>query len=272
MEELTGSYFKLLSFSLARYFIIAGIFFLLFYIFKPQKYFNARIQSRIAKNKDFFHEVWHSVQTTLVLSAIGIFAMFLSANGYTKVYHELTQADWWYIPLSLVLSLIIHDTYFYWMHRTLHHPLLFKTTHLVHHKSVAPSPWAAYSFHFLEAIAEGMVLLIIVFILPVHKITIGLFILIGFIINVYGHLGYEIAPRWLRTTVLFQVFNSSVYHNMHHSKFKGNYGLYFRFWDRLMKTEHPDYVKEYDAIQAKRFDETAETAHPAAALKLSASK
>jgi len=40
---------------------------------------------------------------------------------------------------------------------------------------------------------------------------------------------------------------------MHHSKFKGNYGLYFRIWDRLMKTEHPDYVKDYDRIQERRF-------------------
>jgi sterol desaturase/sphingolipid hydroxylase (fatty acid hydroxylase superfamily) len=40
---------------------------------------------------------------------------------------------------------------------------------------------------------------------------------------------------------------------MHHSKFIGNYGLYFRFWDRLMKTERPDYIKEYDKIQKIRF-------------------
>ncbi|MHA4894836.1 sterol desaturase family protein [Pedobacter sp. PWIIR3] len=47
--------------------------------------------------------------------------------------------------------------------------------------------------------------------------------------------------------------NTSIHHNLHHSKFKGNYGLYFRFWDRLMGTENPNYVKEYDRIQNQRF-------------------
>ena len=49
------------------------------------------------------------------------------------------------------------------------------------------------------------------------------------------------------------MINTSVYHNLHHSKFKGNYSLYFRWWDKLMKTENPDYVKEYDRIQEQRF-------------------
>ncbi|MEI7983754.1 MAG: sterol desaturase, partial [Bacteroidota bacterium] len=28
------------------------------------------------------------------------------------------------------------------MHRLIHHPLLFKRVHLVHHQSTNPSPWA----------------------------------------------------------------------------------------------------------------------------------
>ncbi|MFA6249390.1 MAG: sterol desaturase family protein, partial [Mucilaginibacter sp.] len=107
-----------------------------------------------------------------------------------------------------------------------------------------------------EAWTEGGVLILLAFVLPMHQLTIILFTISGFIINVYGHLGYEIAPRRLRNSIWFEVFNTSTYHNIHHSKFKGNYGLYFRVWDRLMKTEHPDYVKEYDAIQQKRFGTT----------------
>ncbi|RZK36489.1 MAG: fatty acid hydroxylase family protein, partial [Pedobacter sp.] len=89
--------------------------------------------------------------------------------------------------------------------------------------------------------------------LPMHKLAIILFVLVGFIINVYGHLGYETAPKWLRKSFLFEIINTSVHHNLHHSKFNGNYGLYFRIWDRLCKTENPDYVKEYDRVQTNRF-------------------
>ena len=73
------------------------------------------------------------------------------------------------------------------------------------------------------------------------------------LINVYGHLGYEVAPKWFRHSFLFECINTSVHHNLHHSQFKGNYGLYFRFWDRMMKTENPKYVQMYDALQEKRF-------------------
>jgi sterol desaturase/sphingolipid hydroxylase (fatty acid hydroxylase superfamily) len=72
-------------------------------------------------------------------------------------------------------------------------------------------------------------------------------------INVYGHLGFEIAPKWYRRTWIFEVLNTSVYHNLHHENFIGNFGLYFKVWDRLMGTEHPDYVQRYDEIQERRF-------------------
>lgn len=86
-----------------------------------------------------------------------------------------------------------------------------------------------------------------------HRLAIEMFVLSSFTINVYGHLGYEVAPKWFRNSILFEVLNTSVHHNLHHHKFKGNYGLYFRVWDRLLKTEYPDYVKEYDRIQQNRF-------------------
>ncbi len=95
--------------------------------------------------------------------------------------------------------------------------------------------------------------IILVFLLPLHVITLMRFCSHFLVINVYGHLGYEILPEWFRRTVLFEILATSTYHNLHHSKFKGNYGLYFRIWDRCMGTEHPEYVKEYDKIQQRRF-------------------
>jgi sterol desaturase/sphingolipid hydroxylase (fatty acid hydroxylase superfamily) len=191
----------------------------------------------------------------LVFSVLGFIVLFTPVTNQTVVYKNLHQYPLWWLPVSVALSLVIHDTYFYWMHRLLHHKKIFKLAHLVHHKSTNPSPWASYSFHFFESIVEGGVIILLAFVLPMHPIAIGLFILIGFIINVYGHLGYEIMPRGLRHSFLFEIINTSVHHNLHHSKFKGNYGLYFRVWDRLLKTEHPDYVKEYDKIQQQRFGE-----------------
>jgi sterol desaturase/sphingolipid hydroxylase (fatty acid hydroxylase superfamily) len=35
---------------------------------------------------------------------------------------------------------------------------------------------------------------------------------------------------------------------MHHQFFKGNYGLYFTWWDRWMNTLHKDYDAQYDRV------------------------
>ncbi|ASZ14109.1 sterol desaturase family protein [Chitinophaga pendula] len=260
MEQTIYIIAKIYGISTLRYFIIAGVFFAVFYLFFPKQLQHFKIQQRLAGSKDFLREILHSLQTTLVLSVLAFIVLFTPFKQYTQVYDQLGDYPVWYLGLSVVLSLIVHDTYFYWMHRALHHPRLFRLTHLVHHQSTNPSPWTSYSFHLLEAFTEGAVLFLIVLILPMHPLGIVLFTIAGFVINVYGHLGYEIAPRWFRKSPLFELFNTSVHHNLHHSKFKGNYGLYFRVWDRLMGTEHPDYVKAYDEVQARRFGPKAPAA------------
>ncbi len=267
MNTTVEAAFRILSTSVIRYFFLAGIPFVLFYLLFPQKVSRQKIQQRMASKKDFIREIVHSVQSTLIFTAIVLIILYTPVKNHTRIYSGLHDFPLWYIPVSLLLSLIVHDTYFYWMHRLLHHKRLFKLTHLVHHKSTNPSPWASYSFHFLESIAEGLILFLITMLIPMHFYTILLFTISAFIINVYGHLGYEIMPRQFRHSLLFQIFNTSVHHNLHHSKFKGNYGLYFRFWDRLMGTEYPDYVKEYDKVQQRRFGNKIQTpAHRKASI------
>lgn len=253
MENAIEILVYVFTLSLFRYFLIAGIPFIAFYYIFSEKLKNFKIQKKLAKNKDFMREILHSSQTTFIFTLLAFIILYTPFKEYTLVYNDINEFPLWWIGASLALSLIIHDTYFYWMHRLLHHKKIYKHTHLVHHKSINPSPWTSYSFHILEAIAEGLVLLVIVLILPIHPITVLLFTIAGFIINVYGHLGYEIAPKSFRNSFLFEILNTSVHHNMHHSRFNGNYGLYFRFWDRLMKTENLDYVKEYDKLQERRF-------------------
>lgn len=254
-DDLLNGTVLILGSTLLRYILVAGIPFLLFYILFHKKADHLKIQQRRAGRKDFLREILHSLQSTCVFTIVGVLILFTPFRHYTRVYDYLTDYPSWYLALSVVLALLIHDTYFYWMHRLLHHPKLFALTHVLHHQSTNPSPWTSYSFHIVESFAEALVLLPIVWLIPMHPLGIALFMLSSFVINVYGHLGYEIMPRWFRHTVLFKIFNTSVFHNFHHSKFKGNYGLYLRFWDRLMGTEHPGYEKEYDRVQEQRFSD-----------------
>lgn len=237
-----------------RYFLITLPAFWVFYQWGKDYFSQTKIQKRTARREDFFREIRHSLVSVGVMSALAAVVLFSPMVHYTRFYTGDEMPAWWPF-VAVLLALAVHDTYFYWMHRLVHHPKIFKTVHLTHHKSTNPSPFASYAFHWTEAITEGMILPIILFLIPMNIEALYGFILAGFVINVYGHLGHEIMPRWFRHSVLFEVFNTSTHHNLHHSKFKGNYGLYFRIWDRLMGTENPNYVADYDRIQQQRFGE-----------------
>jgi sterol desaturase/sphingolipid hydroxylase (fatty acid hydroxylase superfamily) len=91
---------------------------------------------------------------------------------------------------------------------------------------------------------EGSIIFVIAFLIPVHQYALLAFLLFMTVYNVYGHLGYEIFPRWLVQSRLGRWLNTSINHNQHHKYFTGNYGLYLRFWDELFNTTHPDYDRK----------------------------
>ena len=69
--------------------------------------------------------------------------------------------------------------------------------------------------------------------------------------NVYGHLGWELYPKNFNKTKIGKWINTSVCHNQHQQFFKGNYGLYFLFWDRWMGTLREDYDSQYEKVKSR---------------------
>jgi sterol desaturase/sphingolipid hydroxylase (fatty acid hydroxylase superfamily) len=235
-----------------RYFIVAGIFFAIFYVIRKKYWTHRRIQQRDHKDQQYWQEIKYSLMTMFIFSVIAI--SILSFKAYTRIYHDISLYGWGYLFLSFVLMVLIHDTYFYWTHRLMHHPRLYRVMHRTHHLSHNPSPWAAFSFHPLEAIVEAGIFPILVFTLPLHPLAIFTFLLFMMTLNVIGHLGYEIYPKHWTRHWLGRWQNTSTHHNMHHELVKGNYGLYFNWWDKWMGTNHERYLDRFDEIttQAKK--------------------
>ena len=243
---------RLFTLNLIRYFLVATPAFLIFYLVFKRKWHFKKIQSAFPKNRDYYREIRYSLLTVLIFVGVGLIAFATPLKHYNLRYDHIVEHGWGYWWLSIVLMIFLHDTYFYWAHRLMHHPRLFKYFHLVHHKSTNPSPWAAYAFHPLEGIVEASVIFPIVFLIPFHKTAIMVFLLFMMAYNVYGHLGYEIFPKGFNKHPIGRWFNTSVNHNQHHKHFKGNYGLYFLFWDRWMGTLRSDYDSAYLAVDKKR--------------------
>ena len=189
--------------------------------------------------------------TTIIFATLGYLFFFGPIARYTFIYRDLHAHSLGYFFGSVALTLVVHDTYFYWTHRAMHHPWLFKYFHRVHHLSINPSPWAAMAFHPLEAVVEFGIIAIVPFLYPVHPLAIALFLLIMMIYNVYGHLGYELYAKGFSKSRIGRWINTSVNHNQHHEYFAGNYGLYFLWWDRWMGTIREDYDRQFEEIKRR---------------------
>jgi sterol desaturase/sphingolipid hydroxylase (fatty acid hydroxylase superfamily) len=235
-----------------RYFFFAGLAFLVFYVLFKHRFSRIKIQKLFPKSRDYYREIGYSMLTMLIFTAYAVLVFRSPLTAYTKLYRDFSAHGIGYFILSIFLALLIHDTYFYWTHRLMHHPKIFKWMHLVHHRSTNPSPWTAYSFHPFEALVEGGIIFVLAFTIPMHPYAIALFMLFMLVFNINGHLGYEIFPNWLVRSRIGHFLNTSTSHNMHHKFFNDNYGLYFRFWDELMHTTHPKYQSTLDKIHSKK--------------------
>jgi sterol desaturase/sphingolipid hydroxylase (fatty acid hydroxylase superfamily) len=237
--------------NLIRYLVIAGVAFVIFYLWKKNKYQHKRIQQKFPENKNYYREIIYSLTTFLIFGLIGIGITWCSHHGLTFIYAHVSDYGIFYFILSILLMLIVHDTYFYWTHRFMHLKKIFPVFHKVHHLSNNPSPWAAFAFHPFEAVIEAGILVLIVFIMPVHPLAILFFLLIMTLMNVLGHLGYELYGKNFLKHSIGKLNNTSTHHNMHHRLVNCNYGLYFNVWDKLMHTNHKDYQKEFETTAAK---------------------
>lgn len=220
-----------------KYFLFAGTAFLVFYILFSGLFKRIRIQNKFPENADYYRDVLYSVISMTIFATIS-YIVFTALKPYNNIqYGTIAEYGWGYFGLSFVWMFFLHDAYFYWIHRLMHLPSLYRWIHRVHHQSTNPSPWTAYAFHPVEAILEAGIAPVIAFTLPVNRYGFTIFMIFQLAYNVYGHLGYELIPLAWRQTRLGRWINTSTAHNLHHHFFKGNYGLYTRIWDRWLGTE-----------------------------------
>lgn len=180
---------------------------------------------------------WSLASAAIYGVPAGIVAWGWQERGWTLIYREWGAYPLWYLPLAPLIYLLAHDTWFYWTHRLMHRPALFRTMHAVHHASRPPTAWAAMSFHPWEAITGALVIPVLVFIVPIHIAMLGLVLLVMTVMGVTNHMGWEMFPRALVHSRLGGWLITASHHQRHHEEYQCNYGLYFRIWDRLCKTD-----------------------------------
>jgi len=222
-----------------------------------------RIQEKMPSRRQVIYEVKFYLLSLFVFTVIaGVFLFFFPLYRIIVVTFDLAT-PFYVILAQFIAVILLHDTYFYWTHRMMHHTKLYRWVHLVHHKSVNPTPLASYSFHPWETLVHSAFfpLFLLVWGLTfgkIHILAVVAWLIYYPTMNVYGHLGIEIMPRWFVRSKFTKWFATSVHHNLHHHKNRGHYGLYFTFWDRICGTTMPEYETEFEKVHDRRIKTSLE--------------
>jgi sterol desaturase/sphingolipid hydroxylase (fatty acid hydroxylase superfamily) len=239
-------WFVLFVIILSRYFLVSGGAYLLFYSNLGRCVLGHWLNVQPLRLKPISKRlIWNDIRLAVGAAAIfaiaAAFILWAYDQGITKLYTQLHPNSWFYLGLSYGLVLVLQDTYFYFIHRALHHPLLFKGLHSGHHQSGDPTPWTSFAFDLPEAIIQALFLIAVVFIIPLHFVTLIAVLLTMTGWTVLNHLGFEIFPVAFTQHWLGKWFIGATHHSIHHRRYKQHYGLYFAWWDKLLGTHDPTY-------------------------------
>lgn len=226
--------FMLIALHFGRYLLSAGGAWLFFFGWKKNPLTAARrLQPAPFQREHLKRELLASALTAVLFGTLfglvfgGSVPVPLSRSGVGAV---LEFSGW------LTLIVLIHDTYFYWSHRLLHHRLVFPKVHALHHRSTNPSPFAALAFHPLEAVMQVIWAVPLSLLVPIPSVVWLAFSFLAIFVNVLGHCGVEPYPVSWQTHPALKWLNFATMHNRHHLRLDGHFGLYFSFWDRVMNT------------------------------------
>jgi sterol desaturase/sphingolipid hydroxylase (fatty acid hydroxylase superfamily) len=240
--------------NMAMMIVVAGGLHWFFYILKGQGRalkFDHRDQARGNALWNFRHQVrdnmfWSLGSGVAQLSAFQVVVMWGMANGYAPVISFAAHPVWF--TLALVLVPIWSAFHFYWAHRLLHVPVIYRHIHSLHHRNVNIGPWSGMSMHPAEHLLY-LTTLLIHWVVPSHPIHLIFHTIYQGPGAAMTHTGYEdMLIRDKRRLAL-----GTFYHQLHHRYYECNYGNQEMPWDRWFGTFHDGSA---DATQATRARKT----------------
>lgn len=246
LDSLAITFIGLTVVIAVRYLMISGLFYWLLWGRPPERVRALKLMKGQPADGTVRREIAWSLLSSAIYAAPAAIVFELWRLGGTAVYLNWHTLPLWYVPVSIFLYLFLHDTYFYWTHRLMHHPRLFRRVHRVHHESRPPTPWAAFSFHPWESVIGAVFLPLLALVLPIHVGAVLFILTLMTMAAVLNHCGWEVFPRWWLTRWPGRNLITAAHHDLHHRNPNVNFGLYFRFWDKLMGTDSME--TEYDFL------------------------
>jgi sterol desaturase/sphingolipid hydroxylase (fatty acid hydroxylase superfamily) len=144
----------------------------------------------------------------------------------------LTLSRWSLRPADLLWLLgvfVVHDAYFYWCHRMLHHRRFWRF-HRAHHCRMPMQKWHSLKVSPLEAILEAAFMPVIAGLWSPNIVAFVIFAAGMMAVNWFGHAGTLFG---FRPQPNFRWLNRPDDHELHHELPAYNLSAYFPWWDLI---------------------------------------
>lgn len=188
---------------------------------------------------------WSCTSGVIVWSAYEALMLWSIANGHIALMN-FDANPFWFLAIFFLIP-IWESFYFYWVHRWLHWPPLYKLAHALHHRNTNIGPWSGLSMHPIEhVIYLGSVL--IHFILPTHPLHIVFHLFYYTLTAVTTHTGFE--GLFVRNKKRLSL--GTFHHQMHHRYFECNYGSLELPWDRWFGSWHDGTPEAHEIMKERR--------------------
>jgi sterol desaturase/sphingolipid hydroxylase (fatty acid hydroxylase superfamily) len=245
IHDLGGVWWSEVSTDVRRYIIFALAVWVVLWVLLKGLLAARKIRSDSPPPRQMVLEFLISIRSIAIFATVSVGITLMSRAG---LYPMADRAGHWgavWFWTSVALMILGHDAYYYWVHRAMHHPRLFRKFHRRHHRSNNPSPFTAYSFDLREAFLMVSFVVLWPLVTPTPWGVIPLFMLHQIARNTLLHSGYELMPATANGRPMLDWLTTTTHHDLHHASAGSNFGLYFTWWDRMMGTENPDYLAAY---------------------------
>uniref|UniRef100_A0A1D1YRV6 aldehyde oxygenase (deformylating) n=2 Tax=Anthurium amnicola TaxID=1678845 RepID=A0A1D1YRV6_9ARAE len=175
-------------------------------------------------------------QVFQVIVALALFEL-VKDDGQTA---EKVQPPFLTIVGQLMISMVVLDTWQYFMHRYMHiNKFLYKHIHSKHHTLVIPYAFGALYNHPVEGLILDTIGGALAFLASGMTPRTGIFFFsFATVKTVDDHCGL-----WLPGNLLHMFFNNnSAYHDIHHQLYGNKYNFsqpFFVMWDKILGTHMP---------------------------------
>ncbi|KAJ5294639.1 hypothetical protein PENANT_c006G11057 [Penicillium antarcticum] len=212
-------------------YVITWLFAMIMYLLGSLVLYYTLFDKRLLRHPRFLAnqiklEIEQGISAIPVITFLTVPFFIAEIRGWSKLYDFTSESPFWgYTLLQYPLFILFTDSGIYWIHRGLHHPVVYRWLHKPHHKWAVPTPFASYAFHPLDGWSQSLPYHIFPMLFPLQKSAyLGLFVFVT-MWTVLIH-DAEYLPK-------SEIINGASCHTMHHLYFNYNYGQFTTAWDRL---------------------------------------